>query len=133
MTDTVINIDSNMPDTVLNIDSTDLEFHFPGLNYCGPGTDLTKRLEADGVTPRRNFMPVDRIDEISLRHDLYYTAHTSARERIIGDDIMFKELNEIPNPTWKERFERIIVRLLLGAKRWLVVLWFYIIDRCFPV
>ena len=70
------------------MDETDFEFHLPGLNYCGPGTDLDKRLEADGKTPRAKYKPVDRIDEISLRHDLFYAEHKGQRERVREDDIM---------------------------------------------
>ena len=60
-------------------DSRDF-IHFPGLNYCGPGTDLEERLESDGETPKARYRPVDRIDEASLRHDIYYREHPSERE-----------------------------------------------------
>lgn len=39
------------------------EKHFPGMNFCGPGTNVTKRL-ADGVKP------MDRLDACCLKHDL---------------------------------------------------------------
>ena len=106
-------------------DSTDFALHFPGLNYCGPGTDLEKRLEPDGVTPKPRYRPVDRIDEASLRHDIFYRDHPSERERIVGDDIMLKELSEIPSPTFRERLERVIVYPLLLIKKKIVTfaLW----------
>jgi hypothetical protein len=112
----------------MSSDSTDFEFHFPGLNYCGPGTDLDKRLEKDGTTPKPKYRPKDRIDEISLRHDLYYKDHPSPRERLVGDDIMLKELYEINNPTCRERCERCIVAPLLWLKRFIVKNWFSLID-----
>jgi hypothetical protein len=39
------------------------EKHYPGMNFCGPGTNVTKRL-ANGVKP------VDRLDKCCLQHDL---------------------------------------------------------------
>ena len=109
-------------------DATDLALHFPGLNYCGPGTDLEAQLEPDGKTPKARFRPVDRIDEASLRHDIYYREHKSERERIAGDDIMLKELREIPNPTLRERLECVIVYPLLLIKKQVMTLWFMLYD-----
>lgn len=41
------------------------EFHFPGHNFTGPGTNLEERL-------RRGDKPVDPTDEASLQHDKDY-------------------------------------------------------------
>jgi len=38
------------------------EKHLPGYNFCGPGTDVARRL-------RENVQPVNRLDEAALRHD----------------------------------------------------------------
>ena len=109
-------------------DSTDFELHIPGLNYCGPGTDLDKRLEKDGRTPKPEYRPKDRVDEISLRHDLYYCDHTSQRERLIGDTIMLQELREINKPTRKETCERCVAYPLLWLKRIIIGTYFSFID-----
>ena len=45
------------------------EKHLPGMQYCGPGTNLDKKLNPDG-TPKPQYLPVDRVDEIALRHCL---------------------------------------------------------------
>ena len=74
------------------------------------------------------YRPVDRIDEASLRHDIYYREHPSERERIAGDNIMLKELREIPNPTCRERFERIIVYPLLLIKKKFMSFYFMLHD-----
>ena len=114
-------------------DSVDFALHFPGLIYCGPGTDLEAKLEPDGITPKAKYRPVDRIDEASLRHDIYYREHPSERDRIAGDDVMLKELRKIPNPTLRERLERVIVYPLLLIKKKVVTLWFGLHDviaRC---
>jgi len=39
------------------------EKHMPGMNFCGPGTNVTKRLR-DGVRP------MDAMDKACLQHDL---------------------------------------------------------------
>ena len=108
--------------------SVDLALYFPGLKYCGPGTNLDVMLETDGATPKPGCEPVDRIDEISRRHCIYYRDHPSKHERLAGDDVMLKELRRLPNPTCRERFERFFVYPLLWIKRQAVALW-YLIKR----
>jgi len=39
------------------------ERHLPGMNFCGPGTDVARRL-------RNNVKPMDRLDRACLVHDL---------------------------------------------------------------
>ena len=39
------------------------ERHFPGMNFCGPGTNVARRL-------KNNVKPVDRLDAAALKHDL---------------------------------------------------------------
>src|SRR5438552_18950234 len=51
------------------------EKHLPGMNYCGPGTNLKKKLLEDGVTPRKEYRPTDRVDEIALQHDIAYSRY----------------------------------------------------------
>lgn len=41
------------------------EWHLPGHNFTGPGTRLEERLE-------RGDEPVNRVDELSLHHDIRY-------------------------------------------------------------
>lgn len=41
------------------------EWHLPGHNFTGPGTRLQERLE-------RGDEPVNRVDELSLHHDIRY-------------------------------------------------------------
>lgn len=40
------------------------EKHLPGMNYCGPGTNVRRRL-ANGVRP------VDALDKLCLTHDIW--------------------------------------------------------------
>jgi hypothetical protein len=38
------------------------EKHFPGMNYCGPGTNVNRRM-------REGVVPVDPLDRAALAHD----------------------------------------------------------------
>ena len=40
-----------------------LEKHYPGMNYCGPGTNVWKRM-------RLGIKPVDELDALCFQHDL---------------------------------------------------------------
>ena len=42
------------------------EKHILGMKYCGPGTNLAKRLDKQG-RPRPENKPVDKVEEIALR------------------------------------------------------------------
>lgn len=105
-------------------DQTDYEWHIPGMNFCGPGTDLNKRLNADG-TPKPSSLPVDRIDEAALKHDKFYDNHHGMTERLKADKQMLDEINDIGNPTCRECLERIIVNVVFHAKAFLVRLITY--------
>ena len=60
----------------------------------------------DGQTPKPEYKPVNRIDEISLKHDIYYREHPAQRDWLKGDDIMLEELHNIDEPLSKwERCE----------------------------
>ena len=39
------------------------EQHYPGMNYCGPGTNVWKRI-------RMGVKPVDELDALCFQHDL---------------------------------------------------------------
>jgi|GWRWMinimDraft_7_1066015.scaffolds.fasta_scaffold04347_2 Phospholipase A2-like domain len=105
------------------MDKTDFELHIPGMNFCGPGTNFRNRLEEDGVTPKAWSKPVDRVDEISFKHDMFYNLHKGTRERCEADADMIKELKNITNPTCKERIERGIAVMCLSVKRFFVLAW----------
>lgn len=98
-----------------NTDQTDFEWHLPGMNFCGPGTDLNARLNEDG-TPKVHSMPVDRVDEAALRHDKFYGEHHTMKERLRGDKQMLDEINAIENPTCRECLERFLVNVVFRTK-----------------
>ena len=96
-----------------NIDTVDLDLvdvintvlpfekHIPGINYCGPGTNLKKKLLPDGITPRKEYFPVDRVDQIALEHDLQYKRHSDLRHRLDADEKIIERLIVLPIITIK--------------------------------
>ena len=99
----------------MNRDNVDLEMHLPGMNFCGPFTNLKNRLNSDG-TPKITSYPVDRIDEAALRHDKFYSKFTSVRKRMEADKQMITEIKSISNLTCRERIEKRIVIICLSIK-----------------
>jgi hypothetical protein len=98
------------------------------MQYCGPGTNLNLKLKADGVTPRKGFEPVDRVDEAAMKHDIKYQEFDDLRHRNEADKEMLRELRNITNPSCRERMERCIVVPILTIKKWigsLILRWFY--------
>jgi len=91
------------------------EMHLPGHNFTGSGTELYKRLNPEG-TPKRWSRPVDRIDKAAYHHDLSYAKYKNKTKRIEADKRMIRELDDIVNPTLRERMERAVVRPIIAAK-----------------
>lgn len=91
------------------------EMHLPGHSFTGPGTRLDLRLNPDG-TPKEFSKPVDRVDEAAYRHDLAYAQHADTAGRNVADKVMINDLNSIPNPSFRERVERSIVKPILTTK-----------------
>jgi hypothetical protein len=91
------------------------EKHLPGMNYCGPGTNLKRKLNED-YSVKPGFEPTDRIDEAALRHDIKYSKYDDLKHRHEADKQMLNEIRNIENPTWRERLERCIVVPILAIK-----------------
>jgi len=93
------------------------ELHLPSHNYTGPFTRTDLRLNED-LTPKDWSLPINRIDEAALKHDIAYM-DKSLEARHKADDIMIEELNNIDNPTFREKIERNIIIPILKAKKWI--------------
>ncbi|GBO36550.1 hypothetical protein AVEN_166995-1 [Araneus ventricosus] len=96
------------------------EMHLPGHQFTGPGTQLLRgktRLNPD-LTPKEWSKPINRVDESAYSHDVCYLKNkdTETRNKVC-DSNMIKELDEIPNPTIRERVERAIVKPIIKAKK----------------
>ena len=71
------------------------ELHQPGYSFCGPGTNLNKRLdEADN--------PFNKVDEVCMRHDIDNGNSTTLEEKHEADREMLNSLSLIQNPTLRE-------------------------------
>jgi len=88
------------------------EMHLPEHSFTGPGTKLDKRLNAGG-TPKQCSKPLNRVYDTAYHHDLAYASNA---DRIEADRKMIKELDDISNPTPRERMERTTVRPILKTK-----------------
>ena len=114
--------------TLRSMDETDLDIvdvlntvfpgekHLPGMRYCGPGTRLDLKLNADGM-PKPGFEPVDRVDEAAMKHDWSYKLHDDLRNRNKADKKMINDLLNIEEPTRREWCERCIVIPIMFLKR----------------
>ena len=92
------------------------ELHLPGHNFTGPGTRLDRRLNPD-LTPREWSKPINRVDTAAYHHDLCYAQNPDRKTRNeVCDREMLRELNEITNPSLRERLDRGIVKNLINAK-----------------
>ncbi|ESO95975.1 hypothetical protein LOTGIDRAFT_174996 [Lottia gigantea] len=90
------------------------EKHLPGHNYTGRGTRLDLRLDENNK-PKPGEEPVNRVDAAALKHDILYR-NKDIKFRHEADKQMIIELENIPNPTFKERMERALIIKLLKAK-----------------
>ena len=89
------------------IEKTSKEFHWPKMNYTGPGTHLEKRL-------RRGDRGVNRLDEIARIHDIDYSKAKNLQDKWKADDKMIRAITKLPGKKTKQ--ER-IVKTIMQAKR----------------
>lgn len=102
------------------ISSLPFEMHLPGHQFTGPGTQLLKgktRLNPD-LTPKEWSKPINRVDQAAYKHDVCYLKNkdTETRNKVCDSD-MLRELDDIPNPTIRERLDRAVVKPIIKAKK----------------
>ena len=69
------------------------ELHLPGYSFCGPGTNLNKRLdEADNPKPWSKL--INRVDEVFMRHDIDCGNSTTLEEKHEADREMLYNLSD---------------------------------------
>jgi len=79
------------------------EKHFPFMNFCGPGTNVTRRL-------KNNVKPMDKLDAAALKHDLVteprgpYTSEGNPKKLRDADRKLMKAAIKLRNegyrPLW---------------------------------
>ena len=89
------------------IEKTGKEFHWPKMNYTGPGTHLEKRL-------KRGDQGVNRLDEIARIHDIDYSKAKNLQDKWKANDKMIRAITKLPSKKTKQ--ERII-KTIMQAKR----------------
>ena len=83
------------------------EFHWPKMNYLGPGTRLKERV-------RRGDRGVNRLDELAKIHDIDYSKAKSLKDKWKADDKMIRAIKNLPGKKTKQ--ER-IVKAIMQTKR----------------
>ncbi|CAB3229483.1 unnamed protein product [Arctia plantaginis] len=74
--DAVVKGGSGLVNTLIN--KLLFELHVPGYNYCGPGTNLEKRL-------KRGNVGINPLDEACKSHDIAYAKNASLEPRHRAD------------------------------------------------
>ncbi|GBN36903.1 hypothetical protein AVEN_32697-1 [Araneus ventricosus] len=86
----------------------------------GPGTQLLwgkTRLNPD-LTYKDWSKPINRVDEAAYHHDVCYLKNKDTKTRNeVCDTNMLKELDDIENPSIRERIERGAVKPIIKAKK----------------
>lgn len=79
------------------------EKHFPGMNYCGPGTNVNRRM-------REGVAPVDALDRAALAHDKVteprgpYTGKGNPRKMRAADRKLLKAAIKLRNSGYRPRW-----------------------------
>jgi hypothetical protein len=92
------------------------ELHLLGHSFTGPGTKLDIRLD-ENDRPREWSKPINRVEEIAMKHGIGYREcqdDLSCKQE--QDRIMLQLLDSIPDPTIRERVEKMIVKAALKTK-----------------
>ena len=97
------------------VNNLPFEMHLPGYNFAGPGTKLNKRLNSD-LTPKPDSLPINRVDEAAMNHDICYLKNKDTKTRNkLCDKKMLEDLN-ILNPSIRERIDKSIIGNIIKAK-----------------
>jgi len=64
------------------------EYHLPGYNFCGPGTELEQRLA-------RGDMPINNLDAACLVHDIVYADTKDKDTRVDADRVLRSSADKI--------------------------------------
>jgi len=84
---------------------TGIEFHCPGYQYMGPGTNLEKRMA-------RGNPGINRLDRIAKAHDIDYGEAKNLKDRWAADRQMIAKIDQLPGR--KTLTERIVKNIMKG-------------------
>lgn len=97
------------------IDKLPVELHLPGHNFTGPGTKLHKRLDKHG-RPLPHSKPKNKVDEVSMHHDICYNKNKSREGRKKCDLDMMSRLNNLKKLSIREKIERALIKPVMAKK-----------------
>lgn len=95
------------------IDKIPFELHIPSYQYCGPGTNLKKRME-------RGDAGINPLDAACKQHDIAYNNHKDSSERAVADKVLQDEaMNRVlsKDASIGERAAALGVAAAMKAKR----------------
>ena len=98
-----------------------VELHLRSLNgkkysFCGPNTNLTERLNPDD-TPKEWSKPINKVDEVCLRHDLAYRDSDLGKgTRHDADKKMTDELSNLKDLSVNEKLARAVIKPIIATK-----------------
>ncbi|XP_039297742.1 uncharacterized protein LOC120354505 [Nilaparvata lugens] len=95
------------------INNLPIELHYPGANFCGPGTKLKERLE-------RGDKGINPTDEFCKEHDIFYSNNRTPEQRWIADEKLEDQaLNRLfsKDATLNERVMDLVIAPTMWAKR----------------
>ena len=82
--------------------------------YCGPGTNLDKRL-------KRGDEGINRLDKVCKQHDIDYDTSNNIQDKHIADQKMIDSINQFKDKSLTERAVKNIIltkkKLGLGVKK----------------
>jgi hypothetical protein len=93
------------------------EQHLPGMNYCGPGTNVRKRMQL-------KVEPVDELDRAAFRHDIVteprgpYTSRGHPQKLRMADSRLLNDAIRLRDSGYRPRW---IAELVIKAMTGLLV------------
>ena len=107
------------------VEKTGKEFHWPGMNFTGPGTHSEKRL-------KRGDRGVNRLDEIAKIHDIDYSKGKNLQDKWKADEKMIRAITNLRGKKTKQ--ER-VVKTIMQAKCKLKPYLFSLLNKnvCFYI
>ena len=88
-------------------------FVLPNHKYTGPYNPLHHQLNESDL-PIVGQEPYNKVDEISMRHDICYRDHPTDKKGC--DEVMLKELDTLQPANWRESVDKNVVRGVIATK-----------------
>ena len=91
-------------------------FVLPSHKYTGPYNNLKMQLD-ENDQPLSTQKPFNKIDKVSMKHDICYRDHSTKQGRDKCDEEMISELEVLKPENIREKIDRKLVQSIMKAKR----------------